>query len=54
MKKIYPASSWNLPPTARQCSALFRYGAKHEEIPTTRWEARRLLYELRQKKETKQ
>ena len=53
MKKIYPGSSWQLPPTYRQHSALIRYGVKDEDMPTTRWEARRVLYELRQRKEVK-
>jgi len=52
MSRDIPQSSrWTLPPTPRQCAALFRYGVKHEELPTTRWEARRLIYELRKKKE---
>lgn len=41
-----PDSSWHLPPTAKQCRALVRLGVKDEHLPTTRWEARRLQFEL--------
>ena len=50
--KILPESSWNEPPTTEQLQAIFR-AAKilnleltEPDIPTTRWEARRLQYEL--------
>jgi len=58
-KKIHHTSSWQLPPTSRQVAAITRLckslGIKEplEEGPTTRWEARRLLNELRLKRDKK-
>ncbi len=52
MRNIYPSSSWNLPPTPKQCRTLSRLGVQDNDMPTTRWEARRLQYELRQRRET--
>ena len=49
MKDISPTSNWNLPPTAKQCNAMARMGVKEDDMPTTRWEARRVIYELRRK-----
>lgn len=40
---------WKLPPTARQCLALVRQGVQDKDLPATRWEARRMLYELKKK-----
>lgn len=51
------ASSWLLPPTARQTAAItrlcMRKGVREplEEKPSNRWEARQLLYELSQMKD---
>lgn len=59
-EKIPPASSWTLPPTGRQTVAITRLciqlGIKEplEDKPSNRWEARRLLYELKQKRKGKQ
>ncbi len=58
-EKIPPASSWTLPPTGRQVSAITRLciqlGIKEplEDKPSNRWEARRLLYELNEKRKEK-
>lgn len=49
-KPIYPASSWNLPPTFKQSVALTQLGVQDKDMPTTRWEARRVIYELRQRR----
>ena len=55
-KPIHYASSWTLPATSRQVVAITRLamqlGIKEpiEEKPMTRWEARRLLHELNQKR----
>lgn len=55
-KSLY-ASSWLLPPTARQEAAITRLcmqkGIKEplEDRPSNRWEARQLLYELSQMKD---
>ena len=55
-EKIHYASSWQLPPTDRQVRAITRLAAQLgitepiEEKPTTRWEARQLLYELNEKR----
>ncbi len=59
-EKIPSASSWTLPPTGRQVAAITRLcqqlGIREplEEKPSNRWEARRLLYELRQKRAAKE
>ena len=45
-KPIYPASSWNLPPTFKQSVALTQLGVEDKDMPTTRWEARRVIYDL--------
>ena len=51
-EKIEPASSWTLPPTGRQLSAIARLAqqlgieAPIEDKIATRWEARQLLWEL--------
>ncbi len=53
MSKVPPASSWMLDPTAKQLRAIAREcsfaGIKEplENKPSNRWEARRLLNELR-------
>ena len=51
MSKIYPSSSWQLPPTPRQSTAIARLelalGIKNRGEPANRWEARRLIYDLR-------
>ena len=52
-EKIHYASSWQLPPTGRQVNALTLLGVQDKDIPTTRWEARRLLYELSQIRKSK-
>lgn len=48
--KIYPSSSWQLPPTPRQSTAIARLelalGIKDNSNPANRWEARRLIYNL--------
>lgn len=55
-EKIPPTSTWNLPPTGRQTAAITRLctylGIKEalEETPSNRWEARRLIYDLNQKR----
>lgn len=55
-EKHHIASSWTLPPTARQCIAIARLctelGIKDnlEDKVKTRWEARHLMHELRQKR----
>ena len=55
-QKIYPASSWQLPPTSKQCRAIARLaqylGIKEpiEDTPSNRWEARQLIYTLNQKR----
>ena len=50
MTKIYPGSSWQLPPTIRQSSAIARLqlalGITDIGKPANRWEARRLIYDL--------
>lgn len=54
--KIPPSSSWTLPPTGRQIAAITRIAMQLgirepiEEGISTRWEARRLLYELNEKR----
>ena len=52
MKDIHQSSSWNLPPTAKQCRTLARLGVQDKDMPTTRWEARRVQYEIRQRRIT--
>ena len=58
-EKIQPASSWTLPPTGKQISAITRLAQQLgitepiENKPTTRWEARQLLWELEQKRRAK-
>lgn len=58
-EKIHYASSWTLPPTPRQITAITRLCAELrireplENKPTTRWEARQLLYELSQRRNKK-
>lgn len=53
---IPPASSWTLPPTGRQCRAIARLctylGITEplEDKPSNRWEARRLMYELNERR----
>ena len=55
-EKIYPSSSWTLPPTGRQVRAIARVAQQLgitepiEDKPSNRWEARRLLYELNQRR----
>jgi len=53
-EKIHYASSWTLPPTARQMHAIAmqerRLGLPPQPEPSNRWEARRLLYDLRERK----
>lgn len=55
-EKIAYTSSWTLPPTGRQVRAITRLcqqlGIKEplEDTPSNRWEARRLIYELNQKR----
>lgn len=55
-EKIHSASSWTLPPTGRQLRAITRLCAElhikeHlENNPSNRWEARRLLYELNERR----
>ena len=57
--KIQPTSSWTLPPTGKQISAITRLAQQLgitepiENKPTTRWEARQLLWELEQKRRLK-
>lgn len=53
MKDIPTQSKWHLPPTAKQCNAMARLGVDENDMPTTRWEARRVIYELRKKRDTK-
>jgi len=54
--KMHYDSSWQLPPTSRQILAItrlcMRLGIKEplEEKPSTRWEARQLLYDLSRRK----
>ncbi len=51
-EKVPPASSWTLPPTPKQITAITRLcqtlGITEplEDKPSNRWEARRLIYEL--------
>jgi len=50
MKKIYPSSSWQLPPKPKQSAAIARLSLAlgvEESKPANRWEARRLIYSLR-------
>jgi hypothetical protein len=50
MKKIYPAYSWELPPTYKQSTAIARLSLAlgvTETSPSNRLEARRLIYSLR-------
>lgn len=53
-EKIHITSSWRLPPTVRQLVAIEeqcrRLGIVQQSEPSNRWEARRLLYELRERK----
>ena len=55
-QKIHPSASWQAPPTPKQRRAIARLaqylGIKEpiEETPSNRWEARRLIYELNQKR----
>lgn len=55
-EKIHSASSWTLPPTVRQLAAIDkqmrRLGIVHQSEPSNRWEARQLLYELRERKKS--
>jgi len=50
---VRPESSWNLPPTPPQIRAITRLcvqlkiGEPLEEFPSSRLEARRLIYDLR-------
>lgn len=60
-KQIPKSSTWNLPPTPKQVRAItklcLRFGINDalEETVRTRWEARQLIYKLREKgKETPQ
>ncbi len=52
-EKIHYASSWTLPPTARQIHAIAlqerRLGLPPQPEPSNRWEARRLLFDLRER-----
>ena len=54
--KIEPTSSWTLPPTGRQLSAIARLAqqlgieAPIEDKIATRWEARQLLWKLEQER----
>ncbi len=54
--KIFPNSSWNLPPTDRQTSRItklcIRLGIAEylEDKPSNRLEANQIIYELRGKK----
>ncbi len=55
-EKIPPTSSWALPPTGKQLSAIARLAAQLgikepiEEGPTNRWEARRLMHDLNERR----
>ena len=55
-EKIEPASSWTLPPTGRQLSAIARLAeqlginAPIEDKIATRWEARQLIWKLEQER----
>jgi len=55
-EKIHITSSWRLPPTAGQTVAIThlcqQLGIKEplEDKPSNRWEARRLMHELRQRR----
>lgn len=55
MKRYAP--SWTLPPTERQVAAIERLYTELGSViptnkrPTNRWEARRLLFELKQRRE---
>jgi len=49
-RRIPQSSSWSLPPTAKQCAALARYGVKDEEMPDTRAGANKLIYDLHRRK----
>ena len=55
-EKIHYSSSWTLPPTGRQVRAITMLCAELgiseplEDKPSNRWEARRLMYELRSKR----
>ena len=58
-EKIPPASSWTLPPTSRQIVAITRLAMQLgitepiEEKPSNRWEARRMIYDLTQQRDSK-
>lgn len=53
---IQVSSSWNLPPTAKQCRQItllcmsLKIRDPLEDSPSTRWEARNLIYDLRQQR----
>ena len=55
-EKIPPTSSWTLPATGRQLSAIARLCTylkiqePLEEKPMNRWEARRLMHDLNEKR----
>ena len=55
-EKIQPSSSWTLPPTGRQVRAIALIAQQLgitepiEDTPSNRWEARRLLYELNERR----
>lgn len=56
MEKIPPASSWNLPPTARQTRAIallaqqLGYYEPVENKPSNRWEARNMIAGFREER----
>ncbi len=58
-EKIYPASSMNLPPTHKQIRAITKLATQLgisdpiENDPRTRWEARDLIYQLRNQRKEK-
>ena len=53
VQKYDQSSRWTLPPTPRQISALVQLGVQVDDIPEFRWQARDMIYKLRQQREFK-
>ena len=45
--RAHKSTRWTLPPTARQIHALVLLGVQDNEMPDTRWQARDIIYRLR-------
>jgi len=48
--KLHKSSRWTLPPTPRQIHALVLLGMQDNQMPDTRWQARDMIYKLRNKR----